>query len=155
MNRATTVLAAALIAVPAALSAQAPTVPGGMPGANPYVSGDGVDSRAGRTMPSNADLAAIDARAAEARAAQLAHGDRAVPARPSDIVAQAAVSDTAGQPVGTIESVDSEGAVIVTAVGKVKVSLAAFGKNKNGLLIGMTKKDFEKVVAKANATPAG
>ena len=158
MNRAATIFAAAgLIAVPAALSAQAPTVPTGMPGANPYVSSDGVDSRAGRTMLSAADLAAMDAKAAETRAAELARREngRAVPARPSDIVAQASVSDTAGQPVGTIESVDADGAVVVTAAGKVKVPLEAFGKNKKGLLIGMTKKDFEALVAKANATPAG
>ena len=82
-------------------------------------------------------------------------GGRAVPARASEIVAQAAVSDTSGQPVGTIESVDADGAVVVTLAGKVKVPLNAFGKNKNGLLVAMTKKDFEALVAKANATPAG
>jgi hypothetical protein len=45
--------------------------------------------------------------------------------------------------------------VIVTAAGKVKVPLNAFGKNRAGLLIGMTKRDFEALVAKANAMPAG
>jgi hypothetical protein len=157
MTRATNIFAAAaLFLVPATLLAQAPTVPAGTPGANPYVSGDGVDSRAGRTMPSNADLLAIDARAAETRAAELARsGGRAIPARPADIVAQATVSDSSGQTVGTIESVDAEGAVVVTVAGKVKVPLTAFGKNKKGLLIGMTKKDFEALVAKANETPAG
>src|SRR4051812_25436769 len=65
MTRAITIFAvaaAALIAAPTSLSAQAPSVPAGMPGANPYVSGDGVDSRAGRTMPSEADRLAIDAK---------------------------------------------------------------------------------------------
>ena len=150
--------AAALALVPAALLAQASpgaNVPTGMPGANPYVSPDGVDSRAGRTMISAADQFAIDSKAAEARAAQQAHGGRAIPARPSDIFAQAAVNDTFGLPVGTIESVDADGAIVVTSLGKVKVPLNAFGKNKNGLLIGMSKKDFEALVAKANATPAG
>jgi len=147
--------AAVLVLVPAALLAQGPTVPTGTPGANPYVSGDGVDSRAGRTMPSAADLQAIDEKAAEARAAQQAHGGRAVPAKASEIFAQAPVNDRFGLQVGTIESVDAEGAVVVTAAGKVKVPLNAFGKNKNGLLIGMSKKDFEALVAKANATPAG
>ena len=149
--------AAALSLVPVALAAQGPTVPAGTPGANPYVSGDGVDSRAGRTMLSAADLAAMDAKAAETRAAEMARREngRAVPARAADIVAQASVSDTAGQPVGTIESVDADGAVVVTAAGKVKVPLNAFGKNKKGLLIGMTKKDFEALVAKANDAPAG
>lgn len=150
--------AAALSMVPGALTAQAPqaNIPTGAPGANPYASPDGVDSRAGRTMPSAADLLAIDAKAADARAAELARrGGRAVPATLSDIVAQAVVSDSSGQPVGTIETVEADGAIVATAAGRAKVPLAAFGKNRKGLLIGMTKKDFETLVAKANATPAG
>ena len=147
--------AAALSFVPAALLAQAPTVPTGMPGANPYVSPDGVDSRAGRTMLSEADRLAMDAKAAEARAAAQARGGRAVPARLADIVAQAIISDSGGQPVGTIETVEADGAIVTTAAGKVKVPLDAFGKNRKGLLIGMTKEDFDALVAKANATPAG
>jgi hypothetical protein len=148
--------AAALVLVPAALVAQAPTVPTGVPGANPYASPDGVDSRAGRTVPSDADRFAIEARAAEERAAELARrGGRAVPAKASDIVARAAVSDSSGQPLGTIESVDGDGAVVVTAAGKVKIPLNAFGKNRNGLLVGLSKNDFEALVAKANAAPQG
>jgi hypothetical protein len=149
--------AAALSLVPAALAAQVPgpSVPTGVPGSNPYASPDGIDSRAGRTMPTEADRLAIDERAADARAAQEARGGRAVPARASDIVAQAIVSDSSGQPVGTIETVEADGAVVVTAAGKVKVPLDAFGKNRKGLLIGMTKRDFEALVAKANDAPAG
>jgi hypothetical protein len=88
-------------------------------------------------------------------AAQARTGGRAVPAKASDVVAAAMVFDLSGQTVGTIESVDTEGAVVTTATGKVKVPLDAFGKNRKGLLLGMTKKDFEALVAKANASPAG
>jgi hypothetical protein len=90
------------------------------------------------------------------RAAALARsGGRAVPAKPSDIVAAAAVFDMSGETVGTIETADADGAVVVTNVGKVKVPLNAFGKNKLGLVIGLSKKDFETLVAKANAAPVG
>jgi hypothetical protein len=148
--------AAALFLVPAALAAQAPTVPTGAPGSNPYARPDGIDSRAAGTMPSAADQMTIDEKAAEARAAEQARtGGRAVPAKPADIVAQAIVSDSSGQPVGTIEAVETDGAIVATAAGRVKVPLEAFGKNKKGLLIGMTKKRFDALVAKANATPAG
>lgn len=104
-----------------------------------------IDQMRHGTQEADADRAAARARA----------GGRAVPAVAADIVALAAVSDSAGQPVGTIESVDADGAVVATAAGRVKVPLNAFGKNKKGLLIGMSKRDFEAVVAKANATPAG
>ncbi|HEX5184178.1 MAG TPA: hypothetical protein VFW19_13655 [Allosphingosinicella sp.] len=95
----------------------------------------------------NAD---IDRAAARARA-----GGRAVPAMPADIVAAAAVFDMSGEAVGTIESVDTDGAVVATAGGAVKVPLNAFGKNRKGLLIGVSKKDFQALVAKAVAAPAG
>jgi hypothetical protein len=131
----------------------------GVPGSNnPYSRPSDMGETDTATMGSAMDQirrgtqAASDARASE-RAREV--NGPARPAKPADIVAQAAVNDTSGQPVGTIESVDADGAVIVTAAGKVKVPLNAFGKNKKGLLIGMTKKDFEALVAKANATPAG
>jgi hypothetical protein len=131
----------------------------GVPGtSNPYARPSDMGEMDTATMGSSLDQinrgtqAASDARAAERTRRE---NGPAVAAKPADIVAQAAVSDTLGQPVGTIESVDADGAVIVTAAGKVKVRLDAFGKNKKGLLIGMTKKDFEALVAKANDAPAG
>jgi hypothetical protein len=110
------------------------------------------------SVPSPADQVRLGAQAADTdRAAARARSGRgeAVPATPADVVAQAVVSDKAGQTIGTIESVDADGAVVATLAGKVKVPLDAFGKNGKGLLIAMTKKDFEALVAKANAIPAG
>jgi hypothetical protein len=110
------------------------------------------------TMPSAQEQirrgtqAAADARAAEQARAKYG---RAVPAKSSEVIAQAAVYDLTGQSVGTIETVDADGAVVMTAVGKVKIPLNAFGKNKLGLLVGLSKKDFEAQVMKANASPAG
>ena len=79
--------------------------------------------------------------------------DRARPATIADVVAGAAVSDTAGVQLGTIESVDAEGAVIVTTVGRARIPVEAFGKNSHGLLLQTTKAQFDASVASANATP--
>jgi hypothetical protein len=83
-----------------------------------------------------------------------AHADRARPASAADVIAGAAVSDSAGVQLGTIESVDAEGAVIVTGAGRARIPVEAFGKNSHGLLLQTTKAQFDASVASANATPS-
>lgn len=83
-----------------------------------------------------------------------AQADRARPATAAEVVAGAAVSDSAGVQLGTIETVDAEGAVIVTAVGRARIPVEAFGKNARGLLLQTTKAQFDASVASANATPS-
>ena len=76
------------------------------------------------------------------------------PAAASDIVPGAEVRDKRGKLVGSVESADADGAVVASAAGKVKVPLDAFGKHAKGLMIGITKTEFETLVASAVATPA-
>src|SRR5947209_4217987 len=128
---------------------------GGVPGAgNPYARPMEMGETDTATMPSAIEQirrgtqAASDAQAAER--ARSKYGP-AHAAKPSDVVAQAAVFDMSGETVGKIEAVDADGAVVVTAAGKAKVPLSAFGKNRQGLLIGVSKKEFEAQVARANA----
>lgn len=83
-----------------------------------------------------------------------AHVDRARAATAADVVAGAAVNDSAGVQLGTIESVDAQGAVILTAAGRARIPLEAFGKNSHGLLLQTTKAQFDASVAQANATPS-
>ena len=83
-----------------------------------------------------------------------ANANRARPATAAEVIAGAAVNDTAGAQLGTIESVDANGAVIVTAVGRALIPMEAFGKNSNGLLLQTTKAQFDAQVAQANATPS-
>jgi hypothetical protein len=80
--------------------------------------------------------------------------DRARAATAAEVVAGAAVSDTAGVQLGTIESVDAGGAVILTAAGRARIPLNAFGKNSHGLLLQTSKAQFEATVAHANASPS-
>ena len=82
-----------------------------------------------------------------------AHVDRARPATAAEVIAGAAVNDSAGVQLGTIESVDAAGAVIVTVAGRARIPVEAFGKNNHGLLLQTTKAQFDATVASANATP--
>ena len=86
-------------------------------------------------------------------AAPRTHVDRARPATAAEVLAGAAVNDSAGAQLGTIESVDASGAVIVTAAGRARIPLEAFGRNSHGLLLQTTKAQFDASVASANATP--
>ena len=137
------------------VAASAQTSGGGVPGtANPYARPESMDEH-DRMSATDVIQRGIEQADADRNAARARAGGRAMPAKPADIVATALVFDMSGQNVGKIETVDPDGAVVATAAGKVKVPLQAFGKNRNGLLIGLSKKDFEAMVAKANASPGG
>lgn len=155
-------LAAGLLAAAAAVAqtpppAPGPGYPGGVPGAgDPYARPSEMGTN-DRLFDRNEQIrrgteAESDRRAAAAGAAA-AQGAR--PAAASDVKAGAAVADRNGRPLGTVEAVDAGGAIVATAGGKVKVPLDAFGKNARGLLLGVTKREFDSLVAKANAAPAG
>lgn len=75
---------------------------------------------------------------------------RSVPAKPEQVIAGAEVRDPKGVVVGKIDAVSVGSAVIATELGKVEVPLEAFGMNNKGLLIPMSKADFDKAVAEAN-----
>lgn len=75
--------------------------------------------------------------------------DAARPAKPADLTNGAAIADIKGVEVGYIKAVASDGVVVATATGQVKVPADAFGKNSKGLLIGMSKADFDKLVSQA------
>jgi hypothetical protein len=79
---------------------------------------------------------------------------RSAPATADDIKVGAEVRDSKGAVVGKIEEVTLSVAVLHADGGKVEVPLEAFGKNSKGLLIGMTKAEFDALVAQANK-PAG
>ena len=78
---------------------------------------------------------------------------RAVAAKPSDVTVGSKVADIKGVPVGTIESVDADGAVVATETGKVKLGLDTIGKNQDGLLLAVTKAQFDAAVQAAVAKP--
>lgn len=72
---------------------------------------------------------------------------KAVPAKVSDVKAGSALRDVTGVPIGSVEAIEGEEAVVVTADGKVKIPLVGFGKDKLGLLLGMTAAELKAAMA--------
>ena len=68
-------------------------------------------------------------------------------ATPADIRAGLTVQDPQGGVVGTVESVDAEGAVVSTGNARAKLPLASFGKNDRGLVISLTRAELEAAVS--------
>ena len=78
-----------------------------------------------------------------------------VAATAADLAVGSTVRDQAGTELGKIESIEADGVVIVSAAGKVKVPADSLGKNKTGLLLAISKADFDLAVKNANAAPQG
>ena len=70
-------------------------------------------------------------------------------ARKDELTAGAIVNDKTGAAMAKIEQVAADGIVVSMGAAKVKVPAEAFGHNKAGLLLDMTKAQFEQVVAPA------
>ena len=80
--------------------------------------------------------------------------DKLGPARPAkaaELIAGAPVNDNKGIAIGKIDAVQIDGIVLSNGIAKVKVPADAFGHNKAGLLLDMSKAQFDKIVAQANA----
>lgn len=73
------------------------------------------------------------------------------PARKDELTVGATVNDKTGSAMAKIESVDADGVLVSVGGAKVKVPADAFGHNKAGLLLDITKAQFEQIVAKASA----
>src|SRR5581483_8126663 len=73
-------------------------------------------------------------------------------AKANELTAGAIVNDKAGQVIAKIDQIDPDGVVVSAGAAKVKIPVDAFGHNKAGLLLDMTKAQFDQIVAKANAS---
>lgn len=77
---------------------------------------------------------------------------KAVPATAADMKVGSALRDVAGVPIGSVVSVAPDGAVVDTGKTMIKVPTVAFGKDDNGLLLGITAARFHALVAKAKGS---
>lgn len=97
-------------------------------------------------------IGAADPKASSSKVEQRASKHQsAVAATASDITAGAALRDSKGVSIGTIASLDADGVVVDTGQTKIKVPLMAFGKDDQGLLLGITAAKFAELVSKAQA----
>lgn len=75
----------------------------------------------------------------------------AIAANPA-VKAGSTVSDTSGAPVGTIESVNGDLAVVSTGTHKVSLPVSAFGQGDKGPIISMTKAQLDAAASGAQAS---
>jgi hypothetical protein len=143
--------ALASIAVGTAASAQYTTVQPGAP-INPTIAPGPVGVPGGRdgtitgSSLGDANLPNDRDRAGAATGGK----DAAHPAKVTELQIGAPITDNKGVDIGYIKSIDPNGVVVATLAGPVRVPAEAIGKNKKGLLIGMSKADFDKLVAGAS-----
>ena len=86
---------------------------------------------------------------ADTKAPKPVKGSRAVPATPDDDTIGRVMRDSKGVVLGLGYAGGMAAAVIASAGGKVEVPLEAFGKNNKGLVLAMTKAEFDAAVAAA------
>jgi hypothetical protein len=78
----------------------------------------------------------------------------AVPASAADIVGGAIFRDSKGQVLGRIEAVQGTEAVVLVGTRRVRMPLHAFGKDANGLLLSMSRAEFQAALPAAEAAAA-
>lgn len=143
---------AALLVGASSVSAFAQAVSGGQASqamgtdvrANPYDNTNASDQYLQQRQINNLP----NQKAANANSANLG---AARPAKATELIAGANVNDKTGALIAKIDQVDPDGIVVSTGAAKVKIPTNAFGHNKAGLLLDMTKAQFDQIVAKANA----
>jgi hypothetical protein len=150
MHRLLVCLGAVAAWMPAAAFAQAPAGP--LSGPRPDIRNSDLGAHDSFSTPDMHDMLLRQrARELSDRLSAQPHALGASrPAKASELSAGASVNDNRGVAIAKIEEVDADGVIVSNGNLKVKVPVDAFGHNRAGLLLDMTKADFEKIVAKAN-----
>lgn len=73
------------------------------------------------------------------------------PAQLMEILAGKAVHDTSGQVIALVEKVDAGGVVLRSGPSVVRVPVEGFGINSKGLLLNLTKPQFDEMVGSLGA----
>ena len=144
---------AGLVAVLGPAPALAQMASGGAPQGAADIRNSDMGAHDTATQPSNLDLMRNGIRSNDMdRTAQALRQKlgRSRPAKPAELTAGAAVNDNNGAAIGKIEAVQVDGVVLSNGIAKVKVPADAFGHNNAGLLLDMSKAQFDKIVAQAN-----
>ena len=133
-----------LLWLAAAASLNAPATPDGTQPAT--------QAEAQRQAERAADQAVAEARAevvaeAQAEAAAEAEADPVTPVTLSDVEEGSPVHDPEGGLVGTVESVNENGAVVSTGSARARLPFSSFGRNGRGLVISMTRGQLEAEIA--------
>lgn len=127
---------------------------GSTPAGRPDLSKSDMGAHDTATMPNNLDIMRNGIRNNDMDRTAKELRDKLGPARPAkaqEIVAGATVNDNTGTFIAKIDAIEPDGVVLTNGVAKLRVPADAFGHNRAGLLLDMTKVQFDKIVAQANA----
>ena len=75
-----------------------------------------------------------------------------VAATAADIMLGAGIRDSENVLIGTVDSLSEDGVVIVTDGKKVKLPVNSFGKDQEGLVIGITAGEFKAIIGRSAST---
>lgn len=78
--------------------------------------------------------------------------DQPRPAQAAEILSGKEVRDTSGQVIALVDKVEGSEAVLRSGTSVVRVPFEAFGMNKKGLLLNLTKPQFDQMVVSLAAT---
>ena len=132
-------------------SALAQTVSGGQ-----APQAGGVDVRADPYNSTNAGAQYLQRKQSENLPTETTPAGKLGPARPAkadELAAGAIVNDKVGVIIAKIDQIDPDGVVVSTGATKIKIPADAFGHNKAGLLLDMTKTQFDELVRRTNPSP--
>jgi hypothetical protein len=133
-------VAAVAIGLPAAAAAQMSGQGYGQPSSQPS---------GGQEMSQEAPSTAGSTTGLTRSANDQATAGQVKQATSADIKAGAEVYDPKGGTVGKVESVAADGVVVSTGSVKAKIPASSLGKSDKGLVIAMTKTEFEAAAKKA------
>lgn len=78
-----------------------------------------------------------------------------VAATAADMKPGAAVRDSEGVPIGTVDKLVEGGVILLTDGRKVKLAVDSFGKDEQGLLLGITASEFKAIINKPAPAKTG
>src|ERR1700712_672605 len=151
MQSKTLFLATALAMLPVGASfaqSTATQTPGTEQKAAPTATGSEATTSADTATAATPAVSAATAAPAASAAAESAPTAAATRA---DLKAGTTVYDSAGATVGTVQSVTATGAVVTSGKLRAEIPAASFAKNPRGLVIGITKAEFEAAVTRAKS----
>ncbi|RST31065.1 hypothetical protein HMF7854_09610 [Sphingomonas ginkgonis] len=122
-------------------------------GPTPDISKSDMAAHDTATQPSNLDALRNGVRSNDFDRTAERMREKLGPARPAtakELIAGAPINDNTGVGIATVVSVDADGVTVGMGSSKVKVPANAFGHNRVGLMLDMTKAAFEKLVAGAS-----
>jgi hypothetical protein len=75
-----------------------------------------------------------------------------VAATAADIMLGAGIRDSEDVLIGTVDSLSEDGVIVVTDGKKVKLPVNSFGKDEQGLVIGITASEFKAIIGRSAST---